>query len=545
LIVSHASSVDAAVAFVERHLSSPRACDLLVYGRSGADYPPPAGTRLINLPETDGKVLRRLVRIGAFVRALRARRYSLGVVAQPRLPLHHSRGLLLAFAAVAGARDIRGLDATTGDSERLTPRRALADGASWLVLRFAARVVMEAAAHAVRLIGARLRADAPLTALAEAGGTVLYLRTDLELVGLELDAGGSAAHTAGIVNALARGGWSVEARTTGHITGFAEQVRQARLPHWAPPNVPKELAELVSGILQARLRRPHDVRLIYQRYSLNNLAGALLARRWRLPLVLEANDSEVTWRQEAGSLTYRGLARSCEQAILGAADRVVAVSVNAAKELEQSGAPRERLRVIPNGVDVETFRGASPIALPFPSGCFVIGFVGLFYPWHGVRVLADAFVRLHRRHPEMRLVLVGDGEERPHVEDLLRRGDAIGSCLVTGAIPRAEVPLYLAAMDVAVACHADVPGFIGSPVKIFEYMAAGKAIVATRVGQIPEVLRDRDTALLVAPGQPEALCDAVETLFHDRPLRSRLAESAAIEAERKHTWDARVRSILA
>jgi glycosyltransferase involved in cell wall biosynthesis len=175
----------------------------------------------------------------------------------------------------------------------------------------------------------------------------------------------------------------------------------------------------------------------------------------------------------------------------------------------------------------------------------VIGFVGLFYPWHGVRSLAEAFVSLHHCHPEMRLLLVGDGEERPHVEYLLRRGDAMESCLLTGSVRRDDVPRYLAAMDVAVACHADIPGFIGSPVKIFEYMAAGKAIVATRVGQIPEVVRDRDTGLLVAPDRPRELAHAIDTLFHDRPLRDRLADCAAAEARRHHTWDARVQAILA
>jgi glycosyltransferase involved in cell wall biosynthesis len=546
LILSHVSSVDRAIEMLKHRSVRTDDCELLVYGRSSSDYPVPPGIDLISTPPRTSGLVGQIRDGLALVRQLRAQRYSSILIAQPGLAQHYARGLLLGFAALVGPAEIQTLYPAGGDCQEVPRSLAFRDGVSWILMRPVARVIMELSVIAVNLLGkfwlARPRQTAPM---GNPPGSVMYLRTDVELIGAELDAGGSAAHTAGVIGALTRAGWSVQLRSTGEITGVGEGVHRTQLAYWAPANVPKELAELVSGFRQARSTRPAGLRFVYQRYSLNNLAGALLARRWCVPLILEANDSEVNWRESAGNLTYGRLARRCERYIFGAADRIVAVSANAAKELELAGGPANRIRVVPNGVDVERFQAAAPVPLPFAEDCFVVGFVGLFYPWHGVRVLAEAFVELHRHYPKTRLLLVGDGEERPHVVEILRRGAAMRSSFLTGAVRRAQIPGYLAAMDVAVASHADIAGFIGSPIKLFEYMAAGKAIVASRVGQISEILRDQETALLVAPGDPRELAQALRRLHEDPGLRRRLGANAGDEAARIHTWNSRVHAILA
>ena len=85
-------------------------------------------------------------------------------------------------------------------------------------------------------------------------------------------------------------------------------------------------------------------------------------------------------------------------------------------------------------------------------------------------------------------------------------------CICPDSSAREEVPGYLAASDVLVSPHARVRDFIGSPIKLFEYMASGRAIVASRVAQIGEILRDEETALLVEPEAPDALADALTRL---------------------------------
>ena len=186
------------------------------------------------------------------------------------------------------------------------------------------------------------------------------------------------------------------------VVGIGPDTPQRWLPNFRRGNVPTEVLEFVSGLLQGldpRARRPEGMSLVYQRYSLNNLAGLILARRWRVPFVLEANSSEVEWRRIWEYLRYAPLAEACERLLLSRADAVVTVSENARAELERVGAPRERVCVLPNAVEVARFANAIARPLPFPDDAVVVAFAGLFYRWHGVQHLARAFVELHARVP--------------------------------------------------------------------------------------------------------------------------------------------------
>jgi glycosyltransferase involved in cell wall biosynthesis len=311
--------------------------------------------------------------------------------------------------------------------------------------------------------------------------------------------------------------------------------------------VPWELAELAAGLVQARHVPPPagEVAFVYQRYSLNNLAGLLLARRWGVPFVLEANGSEAAWRRLWTSLRFPRLAAATERLLLTTADRVAVVSENAADDLRAAARLDGRLRVVPNGVEVERFWGAAAKDLPFEEDVFVVAFAGLFYPWHGARFLAEAFPMVLEQRPRARLLLVGDGEEAALIRFILERAGAGEHVLHTGLVPRADVPGYLAAADVLVSPHVRNDRFIGSPIKIWEYMASGRAIVATRVAQMGEVLRHRETALLVEPDDPAALAEAIVELHDDEGLRAALGAAAHEEAVREHSWDARLQAALA
>ncbi len=260
--------------------------------------------------------------------------------------------------------------------------------------------------------------------------------------------------------------------------------------------------------------------------------------------MLEANASEVTWREQWSSLVFPGLARATERLVLRASARVAVVSENAAADLRPQIPDDGRLRVVPNGVEVQSFAGAAPHALPFPSDAFVVAFSGLFYPWHGARYLAEAFRLLVAERPSSRLLLVGDGEDIVSVRSILKTELAEGTATITGLVPREEVPGYLAAAQVLVSPHAPGPGFIGSPIKLWEYMAAGRSIVATDVAQLGDVLRHGETALLVPPADPAALAEALAELHDDPDLRAALARAAGDEAARLHSWDARLEATL-
>jgi glycosyltransferase involved in cell wall biosynthesis len=513
--------------------------DLLAYGRAPEDTPFPAGARRLKLPALSPRSL------ASFVGGLWRQRYDIAAVCQPRLEISRARGALLGLALASGARLIVTLGLESGGIRSIARTVALADLIRYAAFNAGARAAVPAVTLAVRvaagLVPPRPAQDAP-----PVGGSVSYLRTDLDLALEPLQTGGSVAHTEGVLRALRRRPHEVELWMTGELAGMPAGIPRRPLPTLVKPNVPWELAELLSGFAQAvRLaRNARPTSFVYQRYSLNNLAGVVLARTRRIPLVLEANASEVTWREEWSSLQFPQLARACEQFVMRSSDRIATVSDNAARDLLAAGVDPCRLRIVPNGVEVDRFRNAEARALPFAPDAIVVAFAGLFYPWHGARWLAEAFALVHRERSRARLLLVGDGEEAPLVRLILEREGVAHATAITGMVARDDVPAYLAAADILASPHARNDSFIGSPIKLWEYMASGRAIVASDVAQMGEVLRHGETALVVAPEDPQALAAAIVELIDDPQLRRRLGAAAAAEAAAQHSWDARLRSAL-
>ena len=551
LLLCHATAAEAALDAAGQlwpGASARGAVDLLTWGggwqvRAGRTS---AGRHFDLSSSASGRARRSAEAVRLLV-DLRRRRYDVVAVAQPRLDRSRARGLLLALAHILAGRSAVRLSGQPCPQPRTVSRRAAAiDSARWALLQVGSLALAIVAERALRAPGGPptpSRAPRPLSA----GGAAVYLRTDINLSLEPLAAGGSLSHTIGVVRGLEQSGYDVRVWTTMPVVGIGPNTLERWLPNFRRGNVPTEILELVSGLLQGldpRARRPERASLVYQRYTLNNLAGLILARRWRVPFVLEANSSEVEWRRRWEYLRYAPLAEACERVLLSRADAVVTVSENARAELERVGAPPERMCVVPNAVEVDRFAHATARPLPFPDDAIVVGFVGLFYRWHGVQHLARAFVDLHARVPNARLMLLGDGEDAPAVRAVLEEAAVMDACHLPGLVPRDAVPGYLAAADVRVAAHAEMKDFVGSPIKIFEYMAAGRAIVASRLGQLETLLSDGETALLVPPGDEGALAAALERVAVDKRLRWELGSRAQQEALRRHSWEARVRELL-
>ena len=551
LLLCHATAAEGALDGA-RHLwpgaSAQGAVDLLTWG--GGWHAPDRRTwagRQFDLSASASGRARRLAGAVRLLIEVRRRRYDVVAVVQPRLDRSRARGPLLALAHILAGRSAVRLSGQPRPQPRTVSRRAAAiDSARWALLQVGSLALAIIAERALRAYGGPptpSHAPRPL----RAGGAAVYLRTDINLSLEPLAAGGSLSHTIGVVRGLEQSGYDVRFWTTMPVVGIGPDTPLRWLPNFRRGNVPTEVLEFVSGLLQGldpRARRPEGMSLVYQRYSLNNLAGLILARRWRVPFVLEANSSEVEWRRMWEYLRYAPLAEACERVLLSRADAVVTVSENARAELERVGAPSERVCVLPNAVEVARFANAIAHPLPFPDDAVVVAFAGLFYRWHGVQHLAHAFVELHARVPNARLMLLGDGEDAPAVRAILEDAGVMDACHLPGLVPRDAVPGHLAAADVLVSPHAEMKDFVGSPIKIFEYMAAGRAIVASRLGQLGSLLSDGETALLVPPGDEGALAAALERVAVDERLRAELGRRAQQEARRRHSWEARVRELL-
>jgi glycosyltransferase involved in cell wall biosynthesis len=288
--------------------------------------------------------------------------------------------------------------------------------------------------------------------------------------------------------------------------------------------------------------------VIYERYSLWGVSGLWLAKKLAIPLILEVNAPLVYEQQRYRSgLTSPPLARWVERRIWQKADLLIAVSKSLRSQLEDSGVDPRRIQVLPNGVNLELFHVASS---PNPlrkdlnlDGHFTVGFVGTFRPWHGVELLLTAFQDLHRVDPRTRLLLVGDGPLRSRFEEQVRNAGLQGAVIFAGRVAHQDVPRYLAAMDVAVAPYPALDEFYYSPIKLFEYMAAGRAVVASRIGQIAEILRNGENGLLFEPGDRAGLLRCLQRVRQNVTLRNELGRRA-VAACSEYTWSGNAARVI-
>lgn len=311
------------------------------------------------------------------------------------------------------------------------------------------------------------------------------------------------------------------------------------------PRVGYELAEHAYGPLVApRLvtaGRACAADFLYERHALNNTAGVRAARRLGIPLLLEVNSPLAAEKAAHDGLVLAGWARSTERQVLRAATRVLVVTTVLADMLVAEGVERDRIAVVPNGVDLDHY----PSTAPRDDEEVVVGFTGFFRAWHGLDGLVDALAD-GAMPARTRLLLVGDGPARDDVVARAAQRGVSDRVTVTGAVSREAIPDHVRAMDI---CVQPAATSYASPLKLFEYMAAGRAIVAPDQPNLREVLtHDRD-AVLFPPGDTAAMTAAIVALARDAERRRQLGASARHTLETAgYTWAAnaeRVESIAA
>jgi glycosyltransferase involved in cell wall biosynthesis len=309
------------------------------------------------------------------------------------------------------------------------------------------------------------------------------------------------------------------------------------LPAWAA-----ELAELgyaaPATLRLARAAAEFQPDIIYERANLFHLAGRLVARSRGIPLLLEVNAPLAEERARFGGLGLPRLARSSEHFTWRGADRVLPVTEVLATKVAAAGVPRERITVVPNGIHLEEFPEAKPRPLAEP---LVLGFVGFVREWHGL----DAVVRgiaSWQGFPRLSLVVVGEGPARAGLERLAAELGVADRVRFTGLAERAAVPGLVESFDIALQ-PAAIP--YASPLKVFEYMAASRPIVAPDQPNLREVLQHERDALLFDPKEPGAFWHAVERLAHDPSLRTRLGTAARQQVLlRDLTWAGNARRVI-
>ena len=217
------------------------------------------------------------------------------------------------------------------------------------------------------------------------------------------------------------------------------------------------------------------------------------------------------------------------------ADVVTAVAEPVTEFLRHRvGIPRAKLKTIPNGVDVVCFQSARPVtraALGWRDEDVVIGCVARLEPEKGHTILLDAFRRVHARLPQTRLLLIGDGSERRRLTMMVDSYGLNGAVRFLGM--QGEIPELLATCDLVTLASFNE----GLPMAALEAMAAGKPVVATRVGDVPAVVEDGKTGLLVPSGDVGALAGALAALIADQKKRQWFGSQAIEVVKTRYSFD--------
>jgi glycosyltransferase involved in cell wall biosynthesis len=288
-----------------------------------------------------------------------------------------------------------------------------------------------------------------------------------------------------------------------------------------------EFLKLAAAILR---ERPDA---IYERANIYMLSGVWAARLFSLPLLLEVNAPLTEERGKFDGLAMPSFARWTEIAAWRSATYVLPVTAVLAADIEGAGVPPSRIVVTSNGVNVEEFRIVPPQDRPslpdhFGSGP-VLGFVGYIRAWHGLPQIVDLLAQ-DGDFAKANLLVVGDGPGRL---DLVRRAEQLGvgdRVWVSGLVERDALAAYISSFDIAL--QPEVTSY-ASPLKLFEYMALARAIVAPDAANIREILTHQTDALLFEPNNSKSLADAIRALVADQALRVRLGGGAADKIQRE------------
>lgn len=354
---------------------------------------------------------------------------------------------------------------------------------------------------------------------------------------------GASVHIQEMIRAFAKLGHEVRVIAARRGEGCDPALHVEDVPITVAGNdrAEKERAAMAQAdAIEARLVslwRDWPFDMIYERYSLWSAAGCRAARRLSVPVVTEINAPLLLEQAAYRTLVCEQEARAIEAEVLAGSHALAAVSRQVGRYLTKAGAEPSRVHVIGNAVDTGRFHpGVPPTALPgVAPDAFVVGFTGSLKMWHGVDTLLQAFRELRDRDSRAHLLICGDGPKRGWIDGFVAGAGLDDAVTMAGWVDHAALPGLIARMDVATAPYPAAEDHYFSPLKLYEYLALGRPVLASDIGQTAELLRGSEAALLVPPGDAGALARGLLGLCRDRALLERMSAEAAREGAR-HDW---------
>lgn len=314
------------------------------------------------------------------------------------------------------------------------------------------------------------------------------------------------------------------------------------------PNFMFELIEIFYNVpAMMRLEKAlseNKYDLIYERYAFFMVAGAIKAKKYNIPLVLEANEVSGI-KDRARKQSFKTVCDVFERFLFKRCQSIHTVSSYLKNMVLDQGVKDSDVVVTPNAIDPNKFKGerdSGELRKRYNlENKVVVGFAGWFDHWDRLDLLVDVFSNIKKSNPNTALLLVGDGAV---LDDVRVKAKTLGiedDIVLTGAVTRTEVHQYLSLLDIAVITHSNE---FGSPVVMFEFMGLRIPIVAPRLLPITDVLIHEENALIFDTLDMKQLENELNRLITDENLRNTLAENAYQKLMKDHTWHNNAEEII-
>jgi glycosyltransferase involved in cell wall biosynthesis len=298
--------------------------------------------------------------------------------------------------------------------------------------------------------------------------------------------------------------------------------------------------------------RNENVKFVWEQHDLFAGPGKRIAKELGVPLITYVH-APVVW--ETGRWGVKRpvwgnwLERYHEVSSLKQSDLIACVTEEVAQKLESMGIERRRIMVSPMAVDPVVFSNRGSVEqlkkeLGILPDKLVIGWTGSFRIFHGLDILVRSFAKVHSANAKAVLVLVGDGAERPGLEALVAQLNIRDAVIFTGRKPFKSIPKYISVFDIAIVSARNAEEFHYSPLKLREYMAAGKATLAPAAGSIPAVFTDKKHLLLYKAGDEADLANKMLEMLNNDGLRAGLESEGYQYVLNQGTWDKEIENAL-
>jgi glycosyltransferase involved in cell wall biosynthesis len=491
--------------------------------------------------------------LGSTLRRVRQTRPQTCYIFCRQMRSQFNRFPLKLAAALSGVKKIHFCDEYNIGAGVTPARVVFLDLPLYLAHCLYALVAWAAVAGLYALLWLICRLRKPVGSPGNSSRALCYIKTDFWH---DLKAGGSVTHTREFINAGCELGYDIRIFSCDPLVHYKLRPKVEVVP---PSPALYDLPILFSQ-LEYNLRFPLAVLRkmrgvpcdgIYQRHSSNNFSGVVLSQLLNVPFLLEHNSSSAwiakNWSAEDSAI----IPALCERLNFLGARRIAVVSETLKQNLVSAGIEPAKILVNPNGVDPSRFGphvDASAAWSRLPSGKLLVGFIGVFGQWHGVLTLMRSVKHVIEACPQAQFVIIGDGALKQQMLDILSSDGTLQHVTFTGLVSHDAAPAYLNACDLLVSPHEDMADgstFFGSPTKIFEYMATGKGIVASNVGQLGQILEHEREALLVGQRNELQLAAAITRLLRDPALRSTLGAAARSKVTSNFTWHENFRRAVA